>query len=308
VAGLAAAVTFLAILGLWNRQQSDPQTASSPTVPGGLVIESQARGTSLTAVGRITGLAEPCTAWLLDVPDAPERSQAFAVTTGRCAGSAGPDRVIEAQAVEGADVQFNAFAPLTSAVLPNLVTAPIEQVTYASSDGADLAVLRLGTSYGELADQGVRPIVVARPPGPGTEILVAGVPVDTITADQQYLRATRCAVGEAVEVAEQDWRWGQRMASDCQGMLGGSLGSPAFNPAGDVVAMVSTTSIGSDAGTQCADGAPCQVVDGDPTFVADTTYLTSLNELGSCFSGAEFTPGGECLRTGSATTSTATDN
>lgn len=293
VAGIAAAVTFLSVFGLWNRQQADTGAVTSSAVPAGLVIASQGKGTSLTAVGRTAGLDEPCTAWLLDVQAASDAA-AYAVTTGRCAVSPGSSETTVGEVVRGADIEFHAFAPLTTAVLPDLVAAPIEEITWASSDPLDLAVLRLGVTYGELADQGVKPIAVAARPDAGTDILVAGVPVADIPADQQFLRATKCAAGQTVDVQEADWLWRDLLASDCPGVVGGSYGSPAFNPAGQAVAMVTTSSIGQSSSPECDEGQPCELRDGQPAFVPDATYLTPTTGLVGCFPRGTFTPGDGC--------------
>jgi hypothetical protein len=293
LAALAALVTFLSLFGLWNRQQADTAAAAPATVPAGLVMESQAKGTSLTATGRTKGLDQPCTAWLLDVR-AGTGSDAYAVTTGRCVGITDSMTVLAGEPVKGARVDFNAFASLTTAVQPTPVTAQIEEIAWASSRGTDLAVLRLGVTYGELSERGVSPITVAAAPAPGDEILVAGVPVNGITADQQYLRATKCAVGQPADVIEHVWLWHDRLASNCQGISLGSWGSPAFNPAGEAVAMVTTTSIGAEEGRHCYVGQPCEIRDGQVALVRDTTYLAPVAGLGKCFPRGTFTLGGGC--------------
>lgn len=292
-AALAALVTLLSIIGLWYRQQADTAAVVSSSSAGGLVIESQGKGTSLSAVGRTRGLERPCTGWLLDVQADPD-SGAYAATTGRCAGITDSMTVLISEPVEGASVDFNAFAPLTTAVLPNLVTTPIVEVVWASSRGTDLAVLRLGATYGELSEQGVSPIRAAAPPATGEQILTAGVPVDTIPPDQQYLRAATCAVGQPADMVEDVWLWRDQLASDCQGIFLGSWGSPAFNPAGEAVAMVTTTSIGAEDGTHCTAGQPCEIQDGQVALVRDTTYLAPVADLRPCFPQGTFALGGEC--------------
>ena len=292
-AAVAALITFLSIVGLWYRQQADNEAIVSASSAGGLIIESQGKGTSLTAVGRTQGLDQPCTVWLLDV-QAGADTDAYAATTGRCAGITDSATVLTGEPLEGASVDFNAFAPLTTAVLPNLVTAPIEEVVWASSRGTDLAVLRLGATYGELSDQGISPITVAAPPTAGEQILVAGVPVDTVPSDQQYLRAVTCAAGQPADVIEDVWLWRDRLTSDCQGVFLGSWGSPVFNPAGEAVAMVTTTSIGAQETTHCYAGEPCEIQDSQVALVPDTTYLAPVAGLRACFPQGTFTLGGEC--------------
>ena len=294
LAALAALVTFLALYGAYSRQSSDAPGPDSPESAGGLFQQAQAAGTSLTAVGRTTGLAEPCTAWLLDV-GARGDQQAYAVTTARCVGQSDPATVMADQDIDDARVEFNAFATLTTAKQPDLVPAPIETVEWASVRGSDVAVLRLGTSYGELVERGVRPIDPVAAVEKGSQILIAGVPVQGIEPNQQYLRGSRCQVEGTSDVLEGGWLWHDSQVSNCEGILGGSWGSPVFNPAGEAVGMVNTTTIGSEQVTGCAPGRPCQVsADGVVSVNEGASYLVPVVDLAACFAQGRFTLGGQC--------------
>ena len=294
LAALAAVVTGLAVFGIYTRENSGTPDLDSPTSPGGLFQAAQAAGTSLTGVGRTIGLSEPCTAWLLDV-GGPAASQAYAITNGRCVGATDPAAVVSDQSLGNAVVEFNAFAALTSAVLPDLVQAPVSEVVWASTRGTDLAVLRLASTYGEMADQGVRAIEAVPTLDQGAEILIAGVPVEDIAEDEQFLRGSRCTVGGTTDVRENGWLWRDEQASDCHGILDGSGGSPVFNPAGNAVAMVNTSTIGAETGAACSDGQPCEVTDGGVAVKPDTSYMVAVDALAQCFPEAEFALGGACI-------------
>ena len=262
--------------------------------PAGLFQQAQADGTSLTAVGRTVGLAEACTAWLVDA-GAPAEADAYAVTSARCVGQTDPTTVMAGQDLTDASIEFNAFAPLSTAKQAELVKAPIEAVEWASARGTDLAVLRLGATYGELAGGGVRPIDPVAASEKGAEILIAGVPVEGIAPDQQYLRGSRCQVGETSDVLEEGLLAKDAQGSDCAGILGGSAGSPVFNPAGQAVAMVTTTTIGATQTTECALGLPCQVSqDGGISVKENTNYMLPVAALVGCFAKGTFTLGGDC--------------
>jgi hypothetical protein len=294
LAALAALVTFLALYGAYSRSSSDTPGQDSPESPGGLFQQSQAAGTSLTAVGRTVGLAEPCTAWLVDTGNADDAT-AYAVTSSRCVGHVDPASVMSGQELSDARVEFNSFAPLTTAVQPELVTAPVDAVEWASVRGTDLAVLRLGATITELEGQGIRPIDPVAALAEGAEILVAGVPVEGIEANQQFLRGSRCQVGPPSDVLEDGLLGLGAQALDCAGILGGSAGSPVFNPAGEAVAMVTTTTIGATQETACALGLPCQVGDdGGISVKEDTSYMLPVDALAACFPGGTFTLGGDC--------------
>ena len=291
---LAALVTFLALYGTYARLTSDVAVADSPESPGRLFQQAQAAGTSLTAVGRTTGLVAPCTAWLVDAGAAAD-APAYAVTSARCVGQSDTSSVMAEVDLEDASIEFNAFAPLTSASQPDLVTAPIEAVEWASTRGTDLAIVRLGSTYGELAGRGVRPIDPVPAAEEGAEILVAGVPVEGIGPDQQYLRGSRCQSGESSDVLEDGLLWPDAQRSDCAGILDGSAGSPVFNPAGQALAMVNTTTIGATQQVACARGLPCEFADdGGIAVKDDTTYMVPVAALAACFPEGAFTLGGKC--------------
>ncbi len=304
MAALAALITFLGVYGAYSRQQNNSRSSDTPESPSGLFIESQAAGTSLTAVGRIRGGDVDCTAWLVDPgtatgaspTPAPDGAQAaYAVTAGRCVGITDSRTIITNRAVSNVTVEFNAFAPLTSAVLANVVPAPVSSIVWASMRWTDLAVLQLGTTYGELAGRGVRPIRPVAVPAVGEQILVAGVPTAGIPDEQKYLRGRRCNIRGTAEVVEFRWVWPDLTSTDCEGIRGGSEGSVAFNVAGEAVAMVTTTTLGSDSGEACYLHSPCEATGaGNVQFARNTTYVTSVEELSTCFREGVFRLGGDC--------------
>lgn len=291
MAALAGLIVLVAAYGLWMREGTSD---GGPGSPGDLLLASQAEGTSLTAVGRTSGLAAPCTAWLLDA-GAPGGSDAYAVTAGRCVGISDAMDVLDRQPIIGARIEFHAFAPPTSSDRADLVPAAIEEVVWASARWTDLAVLRLGITYAELADRGVRPIRAVPVAEEGTQILVASVPVAGIPRDQRYLRGARCEVGRTTGLLEGPWLWTDVRRSDCAGILAGSQGAPAFNAAGEAMAMVGGSTIGvATQGHPCVEGRPCEVGDDVRGLAADTTYLHPVDRLDACFPGGRFALGGDC--------------
>ncbi len=291
---LAAAITFLAVFGAWQRQKAQDEASNAPTAPGGLFLATQAEGTSLTAAGRTRGLAEPCTAWLLDI-GAAASTPAHVVTAGRCVGATDTVTVLAGDPVAGASVDLNDFARVSTSAQPNAVPVPIEQVVWASARWIDLAILQLGTTYGELAAQGITPIRIVAPPTEGAELLVASVPVAGVPDDQQYLRGSRCTAGAQSDVLEGGLLWRDARVTDCGGILEGSAGAPVFNQAGEAVALVATTTIGAPEGADCTAGRPCEVRDGAvQPLRADTTYVLPVAGLAACFPEGQFTPGADC--------------
>lgn len=293
LAVLAALITGLALFGVHARTQGQAEAAGATTAPAELLGELQARGTSLTAVGRAVGLDRPCTAWLVDA-GADLASAAYAVTAGRCVGIDDSATVLAGVPLPGAAVELSTFAAEEPGEAPAPVTIPVVEVVWASVRGTDLAVLRLGATYRDLDGRGIRPIRPVAPLPESGQVLIAGVPVEGVPEDQQRLRGSRCAVGVTTDVAEVPWLVRDVQASGCVGILEGSAGSPAFNPQGEAVGMVSTTTIGAEQVNDCAPGRPCEVGQGTVSFRADTSYLVAVGGLGACFPQGVFDHGGSC--------------
>ncbi len=290
---LATIVVFLAIYGVWNRQTTQAADDKSAETPGALFPAETGQGTSLAGVGRAMGLDSPCTLWLLDT-GAPRTAQAYAVTTGSCVGVLDPTSVLSAEPVRGASAAFHAFAPRTSGGKAKLVEVPIDEVVWASARGTDLALLRLGVTYGDLADQEVRPIRPVAPLPEGSQILVAGVPVEGIAASEQYLRGSRCQVGPTTDVLEDAVLWHDLQSSNCWGILDGSQGSAVLNQAGEAVGMVNTSTIAAQEGQDCELGRPCEVSEGGVAVAENRSYVVPVDALTGCFPEGEFALSAQC--------------
>ncbi len=293
LAALAAAVTFIAAFGVWRGQVNQQEALNEVTSPGGLFEREQSQGTSLTAVGRLTGLAKTCTGWVLATggdDDAP----AIAVTTARCVGFSDPASILTDQVVSGAILEVNDFARLTSAGEVNAVPVPVARILWASVRGTDLAVLELGATEGDLAGRGVAPITAVAMPDQGAEILIAGVPVGGVPEDQQYLRGSRCQLGATTDVLESSLLWPDARAVDCPGILEGSQGSAALNQAGEILAMVISSTIGAPEGPDCESGRPCEVTQAGAAVQADTSYVIPVDIVNGCFPKGSLALAGDC--------------
>ncbi|HEX6886558.1 MAG TPA: hypothetical protein VF143_00515 [Candidatus Nanopelagicales bacterium] len=301
----AAIVTAVSVVGLAARQRDASEAINAVTAPGGLFRAEQARGTALAAVGQAVGLDEPCTAWLVDL-GAPASAKALAVTAGRCVGLQDPATTITDEPLADARVLLATFAAVTTSDPVAPVAVPAEAVVWASMRGTDLAVLRLGSTYGELAAQGITPIAPVPPLPDGGQVLVAGVPIAGIDVVERHLRGSRCSVGAAVTVVEGPWRFTDVQPIGCGGILRGSAGSVAFNPEGRAVGMAITTTIGAgsaspEPGGGCGVGSPCQVAaDGTTTSVPDTSYVVAVEPLVACFPAGAPTAGPDCTLPGIA--------
>ncbi|MCU0283147.1 MAG: serine protease [Candidatus Nanopelagicales bacterium] len=294
---IAALLVGIAVVGLRDRAERQSQAASTASTPGAAFDERQGRGTSLPAVGRLRGLAGPCTAWLLapvglsplERDDAP----AHVLTAGRCAGIEDSATVLSRIPVEGAAVEFALFSARGGGAASSL-TVPVVAIAWASVRGTDLAVLRLAAVYGGLADQGIPAIEATAAPVDGQQILVAGVPVAGVPSDEVLLRGSRCQVERTTDLADGPWVLRDTAAIGCGGILEGSFGSPALDPAGRAVGLVAASTIGAIPSPDCAAGRPCEVGEGSIAFRADTSYLVGVAGVGRCLTLRGLRLGGQC--------------
>jgi hypothetical protein len=291
---IALAIALIAVMAYGMRARDLGQTARPDTAaaPGAPMAWLPAQGTSLPGIGRIDGMPLPCTGWLLDVGADPD-STAYAVTAGRCAGINDSGTVLSEETVSGATIAFRLLADAPDDASGRPVVVGIDDVAWASVRGTDLAVLALDSTYGELSDAGIPAIPVAAPLAPQGQLLVASVPIAG-GADGSVLRGDRCQAGQSVDVAEGPWILHRVQASDCRGILTGSVGSPALDENGAAVGLVSTTTINSGAGSACEQRRPCQVESGMVSVSPDTTYLVDPSVVPTCFSGGELGFGGTC--------------
>lgn len=325
---VAAVVVGLAVLAVMRQQETRNEQVSDPAAPSGLVMPDQGRATALAAVGLLRGVDKPCTAWVVAtgpavtamagmdaqtgspapssatgaqfgnwaeaMPDSP----AFAVTTGRCLGLADANTVVSDRGLSEVSLGVNAFASLTSSVASPITWVPVAEVVWASARWIDLAVLQLGVSYAELAASGVLPVEAVAPVSPGEQVLAAGIPIGGIAADQQYLRVTRCAAGDQVGVLESGMFWSPAQSSDCGGFRLGSAGSPLFNPSGQAVGMLTTSTVGArglEPGEgDCGVGRACEVTAENVSFQSGRSYLQPVVDLAPCLASGSFLLGGQC--------------
>lgn len=271
---LALFMAFLVAVsayGIVAANQSDP---GSGDLPGDPITAAQGLGTPLAAVGSLTGLPEPCTAWLVALEGSSEAT-AHAVTAGRCLGIEDSATVLVDEELDGVTLTMRAFAEAGGR--PSPVAVPVTAVAWASMRTVDAAVLTLAADYAGLAAQGIRPIVVADAVDAG-QVLVAGVP--GVPEADRVVRGTRCAAGAPAQVLESPWLWPALLTTDCAGAW---VGSPALDASGRAVGILSTSTIGSQGEPDCYQGRPCAASPEGVTVEPSATYLSPVPDLRGCF-------------------------
>ena len=274
---LAAAVIGA---GLW-RSGWTPflPTPGSPTKPAPVASDEQAQ--------RYSGVAQiqagsSCTGWLLDTGVA--TAPAYVVTTGRCTQA----RNLPGTAV-GLDLPASGQAEFGVGIGVSPYVAPAERVVYATMNGTDIAVIRMGVSLGELQNRGIRAYRPTEPPPSRRMATMVGVPVRGLPASLVQLRAGQCLTGPRADLLEFRWFFDDALVVDCPGVIGGSSGSPLFDRAGRVVGMTTTSTAGALPGGACYLDNPCEVGEGGVAPVSERSYAVSVAALHTCFSGGRLT-------------------
>jgi hypothetical protein len=253
---------------------------------GPSVLMSSVNGASpYTGVGRYEGQAT-CTAFFLaTVPPTEDgrNAPAYALTSGHCAASLGPNEVLSDGAGIGR-VVFNYFADSERWQ----IAVPVAGTAYATAKGRDVAVLELAVSYHDLAGRLVRPwrVATAGKAIVGDPIAIVGAPLRS-HRDEAFLRLATCrSEGVAPFVVEHTWHWLDAPFNRCRDIAMGSSGSPVLSLLDQrVLGLVTTTTAGASPLTECALDHPCEPMEGGVRSRRDTNYVTSLAGISLCFDG-----------------------
>lgn len=257
-----------------------------------LLHDADGRFDRYGSIGQLTTTPR-CTAVLLDAggSDGP----AYALTTARCAGLATTTTVVGAAAPAKAQVVFDLFADVAEHH-----AVAVAGIAWASTRGADLAILTLDTSPGELRTQGLRgwrTASLADLGGAGRGVLAVGIPVASTAKEEQALHLASCNLdADPVLLLEHGRLTPGALRNDCPDVVGGTLGSAVLDAeSGALLGILAATTQGGEARTECWSGRPCEVTDEGETSMADTAYAQAVGGLGGCF-GADgaFALGDSC--------------
>lgn len=213
-------------------------------------------GKLLTGIGSYN-----CTATVIagsDVP-APTR-RALILTAGHCAEETDDNTVIVDRAA-GPEWSFTPAYFIDTQ--PPHRAFGVARVLYATMKGADLAVLELDATYGDLAAIGVHPLALsADAMAPGASIELAHIPVIGVPENEQFLRHSSChsEAGQFLVEGAHPWWWKVAVPNDCQGVAGGTSGSPVVLEGDNVIAGILNTTV-TPGYTGCGPGRPCELAD-----------------------------------------------
>ncbi|WP_437678432.1 trypsin-like serine peptidase [Sorangium sp. So ce131] len=263
-----------------------PAEAETPPAEAELVSGQDPKNAYLRAVGT---LGSTCTGSLIKTSDKAD-APAYVLTAGHCAKGPFSDSMYFGVSVDeltegGLNITFNYFNDLP---YQEQVSARALRTAYVTMKGADLALIELDHTIGELQALGVEPLPVAdAAPAPGEPIELAGVPVehDGGAYSGRYVRRARCAEGaRRPDVVEHYWYWHDMHVNECQGMGPGASGGPALDQRGRVFGVFNTHFTTIKPPDTCYLNYPCEVGDGEPERgVEGASYVVDATTLTSCF-------------------------
>jgi len=217
-----------------------------------------------------------CTATLIAGAVSPPPNQpALILTAGHCVNDDMRDNEVVIDQPAGSDWSYTPayFIDIPSQHVPVAVTRTV----YATMKAADLAVLQLNATYGQLAGRGIHPLRLERVPAtPQASIELVHIPVVGVPAQEQFLRRSICRIQtQATPLVEgyYPWFWSAAVPNDCEGVAGGTSGSPVFQLGGSTVIGVLNTTV-TPGYTGCGLGRPCEPTDtGDYSREGSSYYM-----------------------------------
>ncbi|WP_158091320.1 serine protease [Pseudomonas sp. R37(2017)] len=225
-----------------------------------------------------------CTASLLDTRD--ENNQAvgpaYLLTAAHCA----PGVIRRPLAPTEKDtVKFNYFNDTATAYK----TYAIKDTVWKDFHQADLAIMELDTALAVLIKEGITPLSLASEwSKAASDVLIVGAP-DRL--EQTGLRLAACtqeATGATLVEGEQVFL--ATLKNDCRDIRPGSSGGPVLGrQSGEILSVLSTSTYGETADTQCFENSPCEVKNGQITWSPDTHYAHPIDFLMNCFKNGVFT-------------------
>lgn len=245
--------------------------ASSPK----MLTNAQHQHAHWTGVGRIRNEAQTlCTATLLDTRDeAGQSGPAYVVTSSHCLHRV--NGVVQKDLPMKGSISFNYFDD----TLERIKTYPLKTLKWGSSQGVDLAIIELDATLSSLLNNGITPVKLAKEvPADGNDILVLAAPAwDT-------LHLSACTQQTSRELVEQPFVWRITMKNQCKGVRLGSFGGPLLDRASNTLfGILSTSTAGQSEEHKCQRDAPCEILDGTPSWHEDTNYGSPVTFLNRCF-------------------------
>ncbi|WP_438027201.1 trypsin-like serine peptidase [Sorangium sp. So ce233] len=264
-----------------------PLTAGEPPAEADLVSADDPANAYLRAVGTLG--ATSCTGSFIKTSDDPD-APAYALTAGHCAKKTLQRSMYFDVGVDESpenDMRFR-FKFFQGVPVAEYAYSSVTRVAYVTMKGADLALLQLEHTVGELQALGVEPLPLAdAPPAAGEPIEIAGIPQEHDGGEymDKYVRRARCAEGDRrADLMEHYWQWYGMHVNDCSGMGPGASGGAVLDQHGRVFGVYTTHFKTAEPQQPCHLNYPCEFGDGGPPRgVAGVSYVVDATGVASCF-------------------------
>lgn len=233
-------------------------------------------------------VGDVCTAFLVDTGHA--EGPAYVLTNGHCNFFAhygfdflGPTEFREHQTTSF-HVTFNHY--------PDVPTAqrkifPLNELTFVTESGTDMALYRLRESLTELRAQGIRPLrLSSRPSVNGARVALIGAPLYYVLAEQKSLHISYCTLLGTVALKNGTYSAPESVAHQCSSLPGLSGGPLVDLQTREVVLL---NSHGSDDASAweapCSyESRPCEVRPGRaPVVNPAMNYGQRVDRIAGCF-------------------------
>jgi Trypsin-like peptidase domain len=261
------------------------------TEGGPSVLLSNADGRNpYSSIVRYLGRAQCTGVFVATIPEDEDSgaAPAYVLTNGHCPAFPGANEVLVNQsAASNHRVIFNYFA---DGQTPQ-VSVAVTRIAYATMKGRDIAVLELAARYDDIVRSGFEPWpITLAVPARHEPVVVVGAPL-TGSSATSFLRLAQCRLESRADVVlEFVWHWFDFDRNRCSDIREGSSGSPVISrQTGRLLGLLNTTTIGAVPFTDCFLNHPCEPVPGDVASQANTSYMTPLVRMDSCFDeGGQF--------------------
>src|SRR5262249_12662498 len=156
---------------------------------------------------------------------------------------------------------------------------------------ADLALVELDATLGDLGGQGIRPLRLATSTTEsGRAVFWTGISGSPIPTDMQFLRLGHCTQGRKTWLIERFWIWPNDLTNNGPDLYAGASGSPLFDAnSNEIVGVVGTSTIlNFDEGPDfdCQVNRPCEIRAGGPVMQKNTSYTADVQGIAGCFDSA----------------------
>lgn len=219
-------------------------------------------------------VSEGCSASVIAFEGYNPVDKAYVMTNGHCTGKGDYYGMYP----DGDDVFQNA-APDLDAYLyssggKDIFQISPEKLVYGTMNTKDIAIYEMPSTYQDLINHGVTPLMVASKPN-----VQVGSTYSVLSAYWQETVSCEILNNNVPVLQEGPWTWTNAYRMNCK-LRGGMSGSPLVDSLNQIVGIVNT---GYENGEACTIMNPCEVAtDGSNQVYTDAGYAMDISNLYTC--------------------------